>query len=793
MPWWRTPWWRTLLLVVLVCATAVPTCGHIHKRKGFKGTAGGGEAARPPQPEAGSSTATTGGDGVRGGGDREFIWFSNKAGIFSQYVQLKIMHYLMEKSKRVLTIAPSYSPHYGDLPIILCDIFVLPGYIRCPVVVTLPEDLQCITHTISLDQIASDKNKLCYQGPLPRLGAKTPREAIIRGVDIPLPLRFQANYTRLADAFKLAIGLASDRYTVVHWRRGDQLSTRCQQRKDQSINCGSAEELVSKVRDRTNDSFVYVATNEVAGSSELEVLREAGFRLFSDAKMDVGVIEAFLIEVSLMRDAHTFLGWGVSEVNDVVEFERRNAGKAWCATAQDDLQNIEYDAGLPSEGENEAKRIDNKGDPTWCAAQLQLQLANGTNPLRDKAIKRIEVNKRRKKDDEEVRSKESGGGFPVVSHAFESSYNFTAELDAIIASGADFLSKRMRSRGKRLLFVAGLEGSGHELLARVMHSCGNATRSSALCEKDIIMSSLLLDLKGREISGLYATDDSVMVIRLVNSIEGRLRRMNASFASEPVRHHLIFLGLGASVNRGTASMLTYPVGPVGIGAGCDKTLSHPDVFLLALLCERAGIDLRILVLQRSAKEILSHVSAQISQAMQTGATGHSFSHGAGLMTLMQWQRGLVSSAAQLASQLSLLDPTFFLCVHHDDLATILGSSAGRWGATKDVYNRLAEFVHPVIFPEAIKAAWANGGVVPGAAGGSAAGVGSSPAPTNSSSSDGLDSSPTNYQWNYFYANNAGYSASLHEFQLTTRLRQIDALCRSRSRRAQKDGEVARRH
>ena len=771
--------WRLCLFAWLLYSH-----GHIHKRKGSKSTMGPKgkdeeSGAQPQQPMMGANVNSQ-------NGEREFIWFSNKAGIFSQYVQLKIMHYLMEKSKRTLTIAPSYSPHYGDLPIILCDIFVLPAYIRCPTMIRLADDIQCITHTISLDQIASDKNKLCYQGPLPRLGAKTPREAIIRGVDIPLTMRFQANYSHLTDQFKRAIGLSDPdmRYTVVHWRRGDQLSTRCQQRKDLSINCGTAEELVGKVRERTNDSFVYVATNEIAGSSELEVLQEAGFKLFADARMDVGVIEAFLIEVALMRDAHTFLGWGVSEVNDVVEFERRNGGKTWCATAQDDLQNVEYDAEMPSEGDEAAKKIEKKGDPTWCAAQLQLQLSNGT-VFRDKMIKKIEVNKRRNKDD-----KDGGGGsngptsggpsFPVVSHAFESNYNFTAELNQIFANGADYLVKRVKSKGKRLLFIAGLEGSGHDMLARVLHSCSNSTKASAIssnkdmflapvCEKDVIMSSLLLDMKGREISGLFASDDAVTVIRLVNSIEGRLRRINASFARESTKNHLIFLGLGASDgNRGSVSMLTYPVGPVSLGVSSDKSLSRPDVFLLSLLCERAGIDLRIVVLQRHSRDVLENISNQISLVFNTGATEHSFSHGAGLTTLMQWQRALVDSAAVLASQLELLDRAFFHCVQYDDLRLMLGSSAGRWGTNKDKYDELMDFVHPMIFPDAIKVA---------------RGPGLNSGYWNSSQGEAnwLDTATSTYQWNY-YTNNAGYSANFHEFQLTTRLRQIDALCRGKKRK-----------
>jgi hypothetical protein len=43
-------------------------------------------------------------------------------------------------------------------------------------------------------------------------------------------------------------------------------------------------------------------------------------------------MEAFILEVTLMIEASTFLGWGISEVNDVVEYERMKKNRTFCTT-----------------------------------------------------------------------------------------------------------------------------------------------------------------------------------------------------------------------------------------------------------------------------------------------------------------------------------------------------------------------------------------------------------------------------------------------------------------------------
>jgi hypothetical protein len=43
----------------------------------------------------------------------------------------------------------------------------------------------------------------------------------------------------------------------------------------------------------------------------------------------LSILDAFIVEVALMLDATTFLSFGVSEVNDLVDYERKQNGKSW--------------------------------------------------------------------------------------------------------------------------------------------------------------------------------------------------------------------------------------------------------------------------------------------------------------------------------------------------------------------------------------------------------------------------------------------------------------------------------
>lgn len=349
----------------------------------------------------------------------DLVWIPNGEGIFSQFLQLRVIHHVAKEvfGNDSLTVAIPFfdTNHFNQSILDLCSIFNLPKYIQCKPCVVVNKNT-CSKHAAvirtaydfrhygktnhsirdELLQIGSaadtaslvaakgsdcmttttpTHHTVCYSKGVPTLGGRTRRDAFLRAISFPLPIfELHRDYTKAfvdykAKLFENALlqhhditvddPLFSANYTVVHWRRGDQLSSRCRQRKDQSVNCGDASELIEEVGRLSRDHLVYVATNEDPRSQDSKTLRQHGYLLFDErlSSFRHGSVGSFLLEVQLMLDATTYLGWGVSIVNDVIEHERMLRGKSWCAT--NDFQ--------PSY-------------PTWCWLQHQrlLHIMNAT-------------------------------------------------------------------------------------------------------------------------------------------------------------------------------------------------------------------------------------------------------------------------------------------------------------------------------------------------------------------------------------------------------------------------------
>lgn len=129
--------------------------------------------------------------------------------------------------------------------------------------------------------------------------------------------------------------------TVVHWRRGDQLTTRCLKDwkgfRDYSVNCGSPEQLIRDLKGeeaRANTQAVFIATNE-KDKETLGKLKAAGYYLVSDLlnkrrEEPMGSLEEFIMEVLIMLDAKVLITYGISNVNDEIEYERMRRKKSYC-------------------------------------------------------------------------------------------------------------------------------------------------------------------------------------------------------------------------------------------------------------------------------------------------------------------------------------------------------------------------------------------------------------------------------------------------------------------------------
>ena len=153
-------------------------------------------------------------------------------------------------------------------------------------------------------------------------------------------------------------------------------------------------------------------------------------------------------------------------------------------------------------------------------------------------------------------------------------------------SSGDFrLKKTVYNNRTRLLIVAGLEGTGHHAISAMLEICRK--RKPPLCEADKVLSNKLMvfDKKRRVTNGLFGGSDTVGALKMSLDIQAYMQRLG----NRP-GNHLFFVGLLES--EPANGMFSYP--------NCDgrfKSLDHPDIYQLAIIAEKANIDLRILVLQ----------------------------------------------------------------------------------------------------------------------------------------------------------------------------------------------------
>lgn len=136
---------------------------------------------------------------------------------------------------------------------------------------------------------------------------------------------------------------------IVLFRRGDQLSSRCLSSwsglRDTSVNCGSEVDLIRDVEGYFTSNcvkakrprLIFIATNE-KNETILDRLRARKFIPLVDvltvfsapSAAALTSLEEFIIEAQFMLQADTFLSYGISQINDVIEYERMKSGKGWC-------------------------------------------------------------------------------------------------------------------------------------------------------------------------------------------------------------------------------------------------------------------------------------------------------------------------------------------------------------------------------------------------------------------------------------------------------------------------------
>jgi len=302
-----------------------------------------------------------------------FYLIPTREGLAVQLISLNAVYVrVVSTFHRVLVIAPFTSNHYSDSGWIhLCDYFQLPDGIVCTsekpadIVSRMPCIVDC-----------SNKDWPCHKDPKVFLNPNFDLE--MRSVEFPLiskgvnhfdtdgcGLYVTEDTSRKADWFRITpkmryqgmfavmkqllfrhagATMGGDlKYNVLHWRRGDQLTERCVNGIDSSINCMTTIEVVKYVKgmrlnDRNITSFLYIATNE-GNTTILDELAAEGiyswWTLSKNYSFRLKNIEMFIVELQLMIDANRFMrpranfGWFsfASWIDQLVEIERDKNGK----------------------------------------------------------------------------------------------------------------------------------------------------------------------------------------------------------------------------------------------------------------------------------------------------------------------------------------------------------------------------------------------------------------------------------------------------------------------------------
>lgn len=299
---------------------------------------------------------------------RQIIHLPTHEGLDSQFNQLEKLWSLLKAMSinKTIVAAPILTHHFKEeTHVQLCDIFQLPDEIECSCSTSVQVGQQqsdCSilgfrnnwathAHDYGLNGNNSKlsgnvdlSNVTCVAGMLNSLQYMNRYKDVFKK-DFDkhrFKVRFAIKYQHLAGlVLQLMPGRMHKGYIAAHWRRGDQLTTRCKKSPnmvaDTSVNCGTAVEFVSLVETKRREleatykrSFpVYVATNEDQKPA-LDLLHTSGYFTFADIistlrpHINLTSEEIFVLELVLMCYSTEFLYWGESGVHDVVERCKRD-------------------------------------------------------------------------------------------------------------------------------------------------------------------------------------------------------------------------------------------------------------------------------------------------------------------------------------------------------------------------------------------------------------------------------------------------------------------------------------
>mmetsp|Transcript_5738 Transcript_5738/g.13272 ORF Transcript_5738/g.13272 Transcript_5738/m.13272 type:complete len:466 (-) Transcript_5738:154-1551(-) len=254
---------------------------------------------------------------------------------------------------------------------------------------------------------------------------------------------------------------------------------------------------------------------------------------------------------------------------------------------------------------------------------------------------------------------------------------------AFAGGGADeyVVKKDAESDDLRLVFFAGIEGTGHHFWQAVLedpavskrayfdsHECGVASllwqiakAGPGLCNRECRRS------RGSETMLPTRHDLASYLAKLKSDIE-REARPGPKVVPLNVwksRGTVPKAGNSRIAEESRYGMLSFP----NYGEP-NKGLKHPNLRLLAEAAEKARIDLRVIVLLRNSKAVLASTSKRASSLPGFA------------LPLGREAAILADNTAVLLAQLLLIDPGFFVCVEMDSLDSDAFNSVGKFTGLK---------------------------------------------------------------------------------------------------------------
>lgn len=285
-------------------------------------------------------------------GNKSILWFSQPDGVFRQYLNLDAKVEFGYSVSRTTVISRLKRHNDQSKPITLCDLFILPHYISCLGFIDTSQCDAIATSRSELEKISQrDVSRICYTGPEITASKSPKREINLSSLFSSIPFHVAAKYQQLMQVANQELTTGPEGVTLndssnfsfifAHWTRVMEHGEFCHRNNvDFSLgimDCASIEDVVEGLAPfKDVNAIVYISTNDRSNNT-LQMLRQEGFKtrldftnnsLLSLSDMEIGVVE-----MAMMLNADSFLGLGLNDVDDIVEYQRFKENKTYCANA----------------------------------------------------------------------------------------------------------------------------------------------------------------------------------------------------------------------------------------------------------------------------------------------------------------------------------------------------------------------------------------------------------------------------------------------------------------------------